>query len=66
MSDGGPAFPCAIHDSITLRDYFAAQVIGAAVQAERFEMVGAGRITEESLARHAYLVADAMLEARKR
>ena len=62
---GGPAFPSSEFDSdyqhtfltggMTLRDYFAAK----AMQGILFE-----GLTENETARHAYLMADAMLKAR--
>ena len=61
---GGPAFPthpegALIHDGMTLRDYFAAKamqgdLIGG-VHHENFDIA----------AKRAYMMADAMLEARK-
>ena len=63
---GGPAFPVPAElcqdltveeqRGMTLRDYFAAK----AMQGILFE-----GLTENETARHAYLMADAMLKARK-
>lgn len=63
IEDGGPAFPYHGPDSgkvgMTLRDYFAAK----AMQAMCEEVV---RYDDLKLcAKNAYLMADAMLEARK-
>lgn len=63
IEDGGPAFPYHGPDSgkvgMTLRDYFAAK----AMQAMCEEVV---RYDDFKLcAKNAYLMADAMLEARK-
>lgn len=69
-NSGGPAFPQPVTGTpsddllhtelpgMTLRDYFAAQVI----QALLAEMEGTSLLQD---ATHAYAVADAMLEARK-
>ena len=71
--NGGPAFPhessvCSDHGifpeiepGMTLRDYFAAQVI-AGVLAHGIPTDASDR---QFVADHAYLFADAMLEARK-
>jgi len=67
--DGGPAFPqleldhvtgnvCAQHLGLSLRDYFAAKVMQGLVAADS---VG----SNAGLAKISYMVADAMLEARK-
>jgi hypothetical protein len=69
INDGGPAFPHPqgwrrdpeISDGMSLRDYFAGQVIGHLVCApERTEHL------KESDAHYAYQVADAMLDARSK
>ena len=62
---GGPAFPLTNHGAqtlglhitgMTLRDYFAAKVIRECVNV---------CATNDSAAKEAYKIADAMLEARK-
>lgn len=72
MSDkenGGPAFPCETiaedesgeyrtpYQGMTLRDYFAAKAMQ--------EMLGGNYQFMTQIARDAYIMADAMLEARK-
>lgn len=65
MSDkntGGPAFPLNaeqfhFHAGMTLRDYFAAKAMVGLIQ--RLE-------TRDQVAKSAYAIADAMLEARKK
>ena len=68
--NGGPAFPvfpetgaghAVAHQGLSLRDYFAAQVI-AGVLAHGIPTDASDR---KFVADHAYLFADAMLEARK-
>ena len=56
------AFPCANHNGMTLRDYFAAHAMQGelASQAEDYEWEKVS-----NLAAFAYEIADAMLEARK-
>lgn len=67
-NDGGPAFPgqhqshtCDSSLGMTLRDYIAAKAMAALVISGD---EGAGDRLEE-LPKYAYLIADAMLEARK-
>jgi len=78
IDDGGAAFPvtpifseshgwlrpCEIMHSaegMTLRDYFAAAALqGLAVNAHNFD-----NMSDKSIAENAYLIADAMIEARK-
>lgn len=66
--DGGPAFPDPTGDYVgregmSLRDYFAGQAIATLI----FKVVDDdGGWCEHSAAAGAYLVADAMLEARKK
>lgn len=63
--NGGPAFPCEYEGStrsdafgMTLRDYFAAKAMqGLIVRRENG--------THADIAENAYMMADAMLEARK-
>jgi hypothetical protein len=69
MNDGGPAFP---HDGqqnytggMSLRDYFAAKAMQAAlVNANAGSQDGINQLGK-LVAQYAYLIADAMLEARK-
>ena len=73
MKTGGPAFPLHAHDwhkevsdrgyvnhdftmGMTLRDYFAAKAMQALAQGNYFD----------ATARQAYMIADAMLEAREK
>ena len=75
---GGPAFPSHHDDEygyaakgMTLRDYFAAKVIQGYVATEYYTDPNNGGyrtsrwISDDQMARSAYAVADAMLEARK-
>ena len=60
INDGGSAFPT--HDyqeGMSLRDYFAGQALAYAVANPNFEL-----ISFEESATGAYMMADAMLEAR--
>lgn len=63
INDGGPAFPVADtihwdgHNSMTLRDYFAAHALTGAVQFGE---------SPRQLADRCYDIADAMLAARER
>jgi hypothetical protein len=63
---GGPAFPTPAHnlqnDGMTLRDYFAAKAMHATVHAWITEKDYPS--TDFEVARNAYAIADAMLEAR--
>lgn len=55
---GGPAFPRTQwpnETGMTLRDYFAAKAMQALAQGNYFD----------ATARHAYMIADAMLKARE-
>lgn len=79
MKRGGPAFPVSSFSDLhgmTLRDWFAGQLaaaelasaganVGAAV-ALKTAAVKAGQTIEQRIAYHAYRIADAMLEQRKR
>ena len=58
--DGGHAFPCPINDGMTLRDYFAAQALPAAVDI----LSTAPGWSEYAAALQAYKLADAMLKVR--
>jgi len=73
IDEGGAAFPLPkqvfgenIHleyadKGITMRDYFAAAALqGLAVNAHNFD-----NMSDKSIAENAYLIADAMIEARK-
>ena len=70
INDGGPAFP---HDGqqnytggMTLRDYFAAQMVAAAYSS--FWTLQSGEVPEgwrDGLASESYKMADAMLKARE-
>ena len=66
IEDGGPAYPvsgdCFPRVGMTLRDYFAAQVIGAVIASFDKHMPNAASI--ENFAAHSYRIADAMLAAR--
>jgi hypothetical protein len=72
VSDGGPAFPSGetrYRDGIggmSLRDYFAAQAMSGMLANRNFQWDLSPSFTpDENLARRAFAVADAMLEARK-
>ena len=69
--DGGTAFPChtiAMHEGMTLRDYFAAKAMQAFISAYPCQAIdnqdGGIQTDAESIADDAYLIADAMLKAR--
>ncbi|WP_035829781.1 hypothetical protein [Kaistia adipata] len=68
IEDGGPVHPIPYgHDrnsGITLRDYLAAQVVGAVIASFDKHMPNAASI--ENFAVHSYRIADAMLSARQR
>ena len=60
---GGTAFPChtiAMHEGMTLRDYFAAKAMQAFLSRD-----SSCTSPDEIIAQDAYNTADAMLEARK-
>lgn len=61
-TDGEPAFPRS-SQGMTLRDYFAAKAMCGEVTAEGKEDY---TVNAENIAERAYVMADAMLEARKR
>jgi hypothetical protein len=66
---GGHAFPCAIHEGMTLRDYFAASIAGHCVPIIMSASASGGIPAADAtklIADMAYELADAMLEARKR
>jgi hypothetical protein len=64
--NGGPAFPShgsmgeVTHEGMTLRDYFAAKAMQGLVENANWR-----GMPEDALAKAAYNMADAMLEARK-
>lgn len=73
VNTGGPAFPAhtiAMHEGMTLRDYFAAKAMAAMYQSHyEYEFTGIPRMPEfqklmAELAVDAYGIADAMLAAR--
>jgi hypothetical protein len=58
MNNGGPAFPTGTaFQGMTLRDYFAAKAM---------QSLTANSTNPKEIAQAAYIVADAMLEARKK
>ena len=62
-NDGGPAFPCTtMHDfkGMSLRDYFAGQAL-AGMQTDGFTIP-----LMPSIAKRAYVIADAMLAERQK
>ena len=70
--DGGPAFPDHNlphrHNGMSLRDYFAGQVVGSIAEIYRNDNgVGVGsEHFPRNAAAHAYALADAMLAERER
>jgi len=71
LKDGGPAFPGPdqmetekdIHEGMSLRDYFAAKAMQAALS--RRVATNSVPVTCDHVARHAYRMADAMIRARE-
>lgn len=71
IKDGGWAFPMAgngdnratIH-GMTLRDYFAAKAMQGLLASLAHPDSDIGIVIEDEIVRHAFRVADAMLEAR--
>ena len=65
IKDGGPAFPLVAqnwhHEGMTLRDYFAAAFVSSG---HVFKSISAGN-TPELEAEQAYILADALLKARR-
>ena len=58
MNNGGPAFPTGTaFQGMTLRDYFAAKAMQSLTE---------NSTNPKEIAQAAYIVADAMLEARKK
>lgn len=70
-SDDTPAFPCPTpfsSEGITLRDYFAGQVIGHAIQnvtVEQMMAMGGWAVFNRAVSVMAYEIADAMIAQRK-
>ena len=68
LHTGGPAFPVGNVNGMSLRDYFAAKAMQS--YASDNEFVDACAVMEkdvnEEIARVAYQIADAMLEARQK
>jgi len=70
--DGGTAFPAettlGYEEGMTLRDYFAAKAMQSYVGDEPFgdACTFMGKDVNEEIARVAYQIADAMLEARQK
>lgn len=77
--DGGPAFPVSTGNAseghqdghstwqfpgMTLRDYFAAKAMQGMVAHDPESFARVGEVIGEAIARQAYSVADAMLDAR--
>ena len=79
INNGGPAFPLApvshhgnvvvlsesVATGMTLRDYFAAKAMPIAWEAYDKGYTGQPECVEQSIAHHAYQIADAMLRARE-
>ena len=62
------AFPCSDYNGMTLRDYFAAQAMQAILTSQYQDGIYVGDGENDShdiCAQSAYIVADAMLEARE-
>lgn len=75
--DGGAAFPHPFHYGnsdglaygalgMTLRDYFAAQIVVGLMSSPQIHAGGDAQAYTTEFPRVAYLIADAMLEARKK
>ena len=77
IDNGGPAFSHHNHDGMTLRDYFAAKAMQAIITKEgctadnvTHVLIGKDPVLDVQMfadqdARRAYIIADAMLAARK-
>ena len=70
INTGGPAFPSPTdgmldNEGMTLRDYFAAKAMPIAWEAYDKGYTGQPECVEQSIAHHAYQIADAMLRARE-
>ena len=74
-NNGGPAFPGTQYakgispsghsEGLSLRDYFAAKALPVAWSAYDKGYTGQPECVEQSIAHHAYQMADAMLRARE-
>lgn len=64
--NGGPAFPTkyGVESGMTLRDYFAAKIVGGAMTKATVLNYASDEMLLE-IAEQCYRMADAMLEARK-
>lgn len=74
INDGGPAFCRGDHQhggsaGMSLRDWFAGQALDAIIRAacagQRFPLSYPSECVESAMARNAYRIADAMLNARE-
>ena len=70
IDDGGPAYPTENDNKywigMTLRDYFAGQALaGIMGNPDHQDAMSTRPLETHGAAKHAYLVADAMLTARK-
>lgn len=75
-NDGGPAFPvdkinAAIHDGMSLRDYFAAKAMAAWITSPTISQlqttcIKTDLIPSQAISKMAYEIADAMLAAREK
>lgn len=69
-SDGGAAFPACNEANVngtmgmSLRDWFAGQIVGHVIQATKSDTREEGETHEQMFARRAYAIADALLTAR--
>lgn len=63
-NDGGPAFPVGAGIGMTLRDYFAAQVIQGLVSGHSLNKA-TNQTVVTTFVEQAYRVADEMIKARK-
>ena len=61
MSTGGPVFPGYGKPGITLRDYFAAKAMQAAITSPNLAV-----FEDDVIAEGAYKIADAMMKAREK
>jgi hypothetical protein len=77
INDGGPAMPTNAHEDhwgtphsatsgLSLRDYFAARAMYAAIAAKNDEVMRGYEGWRDEFAREAYRYADAMLAARSK
>lgn len=76
INNGGPAFPSTLqyfpddtsyhdHEGMSLRDYFAAKAMRAIMGSDRYMGVIGLNNYAHNVSKDAYIMADAMLEARK-